>query len=86
MIRSSVTLLLIAGAGLVVVTVPVGRLTLLEHGVAILSTEPAKQLGRDLGDTAQLVTSRIVGAFQSVGDAPDRPSQEHARTELAAEP
>lgn len=56
--------------GLVVVlvvyfAVPVGRYTLFEHTRRIAQTEPAQELGRELGEAGQALKDRAVNEWQS---------------------
>lgn len=41
-------------------TVPIGRYTLFEHTQRIANTEPAQELGRELGQTGEALKERAV--------------------------
>ena len=45
--------------------VPVGRFTMFEHTRRIARTEPAQELGRDLGETARLVKEEALEQWET---------------------
>ncbi len=56
--------------GLVVVligyfTVPVGRFTLYQHTMRIAQTEPAQELGRELGEAGHALKERAVNEWEA---------------------
>jgi hypothetical protein len=65
--------------GLVVVligyfTVPVGRFTLYQHTMRIAQTEPAQELGRELGEAGHALKERAVNEWEAhTADAGEPP-------------
>lgn len=64
--------------GLVVVlvcyfAVPVGRYTLFQHTMRIARTEPAQELGRELGAAGDALKDRAVDEWERAADASTEP-------------
>jgi hypothetical protein len=66
--RAGFSLLIVTVVCVAVATVPIGRKTLVEHTLAIFSTRPARQLGRDLAATGEHLGAEVRGALRHVAD------------------
>jgi hypothetical protein len=53
LLRATFTTVVLSALAYVVIAVPVGRRTLLEHGTAIANTEPARELVDDVADVVE---------------------------------
>jgi hypothetical protein len=65
LVRATIGTILLGVAGYVVVAVPVGRRTLFEHGLEIVRTRPAQELGEDLRTTANGAIDRARASLES---------------------
>ena len=65
LVRATFGTIVLGIVGYVVVMVPVGRRTLFEHGLEIVRTRPAQELGEDLRTTAEHAVDRARSSLQS---------------------
>ena len=64
LVRATVSLLVFGLCAYAVVAVPVGRRTLLEHGVEIAKTRPARELAQDVENAASAAVDRARTALR----------------------
>lgn len=58
LVRATISTLVLGVVGYAIVTVPVGRRTLFEHGLQICRTQPAQELAADLRTEAGKAVDR----------------------------
>jgi hypothetical protein len=64
LLRATVSLVVLGLCAYAVVAVPIGRRTLLEHGVEIARTRPAKELAQDVESAAGAAVDRARTALK----------------------
>jgi hypothetical protein len=64
LVRATVSLLVLGLCAYAVVAVPVGRRTLLEHGMEIAKTRPARELAQDVETAAGAAVERARTALR----------------------
>jgi hypothetical protein len=64
LLRATVSLVMLGLCAYAVVAVPVGRRTLLEHGIEIARTRPARELAQDVETAAGAAVDRARTALR----------------------
>lgn len=64
LLRATFTTVILGAVGYLIVSVPIGRRTLFEHGLAIYRTQPAQELAEDVGEAASAAVARVKGSLE----------------------